>query len=82
MNILVIHEYDYNDKETDVIGVANSISKAEEIINNYYGSPKEIKKTDIRDSTLEYSKILEVLDHKNEPYKVKITLEWFELNDI
>lgn len=80
MNLLVIHEQDLKNKEQDVIGVCSSVENAEILINKYYGEFVEIVKHDIRDSTLEYSKILEVKDINNEPYMVKITLQWFILN--
>lgn len=80
--ILVIHEKDLNDKEQIVIGVADSVKNAERIINEYYGEHKEISYNDIRDSNLEYSKVLEVKGAFGEPYRVKIWLEWFELNHI
>lgn len=80
--LLVIHEIDLTDDENSVIGIADSIDMAENMINEYYGGFKQIYYRDIRDSNLEYSKILEVEGVKNEFYRVKITLEWFELNKI
>jgi hypothetical protein len=35
---------------------------------------------DIRDSNLEYSKVIEIKWHKGEPTKATLTLEWFSLN--
>jgi len=78
--ILVIHETDLDDKEQIVMGVADSIENAELLIKEYYGEYKEISYNDIRDSNLEYSKVLEVKDAFDKPYKVEICLEWFELN--
>lgn len=80
--LLVIHEIDLTDDESTVIGIADSIGIAENMIGEYYGNYKQIHYRDIRDSNLEYSKILEVAGAKNEFYRVKITLEWFELNKI
>lgn len=84
--LLVIHEHDLSDNEHIVIGVAENVEKAEEMIKGYYGEGNytEISKTDIRDSNLEYSKILQIneLEHAIPAYKVKILLEWFELNKI
>ena len=82
MNILVIHELD---KENSVIGVSDSIENAEKIISEYYGKDnyKEVSYTDIRDSNLEYSKVLEIKsDNTFNSYKVQITLEWFSLNEV
>ena len=81
MNVIVIHEHDSQDGEQIVIGVASSIERAEGLIKDYYGEFKEVEFRDIRDSNLEYSKTLEVLDHLNSPYKVTVWLEWFEINE-
>ena len=78
--LIVIHEKDLDDKEQIVVGVADSVENAEKIINEYYGEHKELSYNDIRDSNLEYSKVLEVKEVSGEPYKVEIWLEWFELN--
>jgi len=79
-NTLVIHEMDLDDEEKTVIGLADSIENAEAVISTYYGEYKEISFRDIRDSMLEYEKVLEIKDHLNEPYRVKVWLEWFEIN--
>lgn len=78
--ILVIHEKDLDDKEQIVVGVADSVKNAEKMINEYYGEHKEISYTDIRDSNLEYTKVLEVKGVFEDPYRVEILLEWFQLN--
>jgi hypothetical protein len=81
-NVLVIHERDNDDRR--VIGVADSATNAEKIIDEYYGHDniKIISHGDIRDSNLEWSRILEVLDHRDIPYRVCVWLEWFELNKL
>lgn len=80
MKLIVIHEKDLDDKEQSVIGVADSIENAEKLISEYYGDYKEINYIDIRDSSLEYSKVLEVLSSFGVPYRVEVCLEWFQLN--
>lgn len=82
MDLIIIHEEDMTDNEMSVIGVAETPQKAEEMILGYYGSFETKSYRDIRDSNLEYEKILEVLDHENKPYEVKIVLEWSTLNSI
>lgn len=62
--------------------MATTTDNAELLIKEYYGEFKEIRKTYIRDSCLEYSKILEVKDHVNRPYHVQITLEWFDIDKL
>lgn len=78
--LLVIHEKDLDDKEQIVVGVADSVENAEKIINEYYGEYKEISCNHIRNYNLEYSKVLEVKNIFEEPYRVEIWLEWFQLN--
>lgn len=78
--LLVIHEKDLDDNEQSVVGVADSVDNAEKIINEYFGKYKEISHKDIRDSNLEYSKVLELEGAFKKPYQVEIWLEWFQLN--
>jgi hypothetical protein len=82
MNIIVIHEKDFSDEEQIVIGVCDSVKKAEGLIKEYYGEFKELTYHDIRDSDLEYCKSIEVLGHMGDPHVVQITLEWFKLNEV
>jgi len=81
--VLVIHEIDLHDNEHDVIGVADSVEKAGELIKGCYGDDyRELSHRDIRDSSLEYIKILEVKDSDNDFYKVQIMLQWFGVNEL
>jgi hypothetical protein len=82
MNIIVIHEKDFSDDEQIVIGVCDSVKKAEVLIKEYYGKFEELTYRDVRDSKIEYSKTLQVIDHKGDTYVVYITLEWFKLNEV
>lgn len=86
MNILVIHEKDHDDGEQIVIGVADSIDMAEDMIKEYYGEGQytELFTQDIRDSFLEYSKLLEIKAFSDiyDAYRVTITLQWFKLNEL
>lgn len=78
MRLLVIHEKDHDDEEEIVIGVADCLEKANTMIKEYYRDYEE----DIRDSTLENSRVLH-LSHKNgNDYYVTVTLEWFVLNEL
>ncbi len=83
-DIIVIHERDLNDREDSVIGVADSVKNAELVIEKYYGIGqfKEISFRDIRDSSLEYSKVIEVNDNDRFTYRLELTLEWFEINGL
>ena len=87
MDLIIIHERDHDDKEDSVIGVADCVENAEIMITEYYGKEnyKEISFRDIRDSNLEYSKVLEVQSDvllRDSSYKVTVTLAWFKLNEI
>lgn len=78
--VLVIHEYVKEYEKSIVIGVADSIEKAHDLIKEYYGNFTVIEYKDIRDSDLEYQKTIEVTSTNNKKYQVIITLEWFKLN--
>ena len=84
MNLIVIHEKDHEDNEQIVIGVADSVKNAEKIIEEYYGKDNytEVAFSDIRDSNLEYIKVIEVKWYVSKPTKVTLTLEWFTLNKV
>lgn len=82
MEVLVIHEIDLDDNEKTVVGVAESVQQAEAITKDYYGEFKPVSYQDIRDSSIEYIKVLEVKDHTGKPYQVEICLEWFTLNQV
>jgi|TARA_B110000908_G_C9843893_1_gene266845 hypothetical protein len=82
MNLIVIHERSHDDNEKSVIGVADSVENAESIIDEWYGinDYRVISFQDIRDSGLEYSKVIEIEYEHFETSLVTLTLEWFTLN--
>jgi len=84
MNLIVIHEKDHDDNEKSVIGVADSVKNAESIIAEHYGKGNytEVAFNDIRDSNIEYRKVIEIKWYKSEPTKATLTLEWFNLNKV
>jgi hypothetical protein len=79
-SLIVIHEKDHEDKEQIVIGVADSVENANSLIDKYYGKYEQVSFTDIRDSNLEFSKVLRLEGAFGQPYDVTVTLEWFVLN--
>ena len=81
---IVITEYDYSDKETDVLGVATTVAKAEEMVQEYYGGSYKVIKRFINDMSINdiYIELAEVLDHENQPYDISITLTIFNLNEL
>lgn len=79
---LVIYQKDLNKENTTVIGIADTVTIAESMINEHFGSYKVISHRDIRDSSLEYSKVLKVEAHNGTSYLVEIWLEWFTVNSL
>jgi hypothetical protein len=83
MNLIVIHCKDNEDKSTSVIGVANSIKMAEYIIEEYFGKGYEVVNTkNLREGTLEYSKVIETEDLEGNIVSDTVVLEWFVLNKV
>ena len=83
MNLIVIHCKDNEDQSTSVIGVANSIKMAEYIIEEYFGKGYEVVNTkDLREGTLEYSKVIETEDLEGNIVSDTVVLEWFVLNKV
>ena len=79
--ILVIHEKDHEDNETDIIGVAESIERAQIMIDTYYGEYEELEFKDLRDyDDFQWSKRLRVGAPSDTKYEVTVTLEWFCIN--
>jgi hypothetical protein len=77
--VYVLHEK--SDGEHCVIGVCDAVKKADKLIVDYYGSEfAVVNHHDVDGTNIEWYKTLEVLDHKNERYKVNLWLECFELN--
>jgi len=84
MDVIVIYERDLEDMGDTVIGVSDSVDNAEILIEKYYGIGQfeEISFRDIRDSSLEYSKVIEVKDNDRFTYRLELTLQWFNINDL
>lgn len=81
--IYVITEHDHEDNERCVIGVADNLTDVDSIISGYYGGKfRQVSYHDHRDSGIEYTKTLEVLDHKNQTHGVTIIVEYFILNEL
>lgn len=83
MNILVIHELDYSDNETSVIGVADSVEKANKLIEEYYGEFTLKSYTYFGIDNIEDDRVIDVFDVEyNRTYTYKLSLEWFTLNEL
>lgn len=80
MIVYTITEEDFNLGTFAVIGVCDSIEKANEKINRYYGQFKELEHEEIRDSGLEFKKKLRV-NGAFGLYDVYVSVESFILND-
>ena len=73
---IVIHEFDYSDKENDIIGVASDRVNALRIIDEYYGkNAVQSDFRDIRDSNIDFDVIVEV-----DGYRYRVTGEDFEID--
>lgn len=81
-SVIVISEYDYDDQESGIIGVASSQKEAEKMIISYYGDPLLLDRHYYEDSNVVYTQKLMVTDVDFGQYKVLITLERFNLNEI
>jgi len=84
MKLIIIHVTDHDDDEKFVIGVADSVEKAEEMIEEYFGKGnyKVLKRKDIRCGMLESSQKIEVLYEDIESSTYTVVLEWSILNEI
>ena len=84
MKVIVIIEIDRTYNEETVIGVADSIENAEKLISEYYGDYTEVSRNDIKNSSIEYIKVIDV-DVVEDGISIQNTyslvLEWFTLNE-
>lgn len=79
--VYVIHEVDLETNNTDVIGVASSLENVDKLVDEYYGEDHTVNLfTDIRDSTLEWNKVLTVKSYDGSDYSVSVTVQWFEVD--
>jgi hypothetical protein len=81
-NVIVIHEKDLSDGEEIVIGVCSSIEGADRLIKEYYGDFTEISFTDIRDSDLEYSKVIQAYSYDDTINRFEILLQLFTIDSL
>lgn len=80
--VYVIHEIDLDDNERIVVGVADSLANVDKVVDEYYGKYKVVNYEDIRDSNLEWIKIIETDGiMEGEIYRYKIWVEYFCLNN-
>ena len=82
MIVYVIHVEDLHDKTKYVIGVAHTISSVDRMINEYYGPHDVVSFNDIRDSDIEFVKIIKLHLDPLIVINVKITVQTFELNKL
>jgi hypothetical protein len=81
--VYTIREYDHDDQEFSIIGVADSLESVDDMIEQYYGKRKElIKKEDIRDSGVEFISHYSIKCPQFGDYKVNILVESFNINKI
>ena len=82
--LLVIYVNDYEWEERDVLGVADSLEKAEEMIEGYYGNYKYITLSyyDKSERIVKYRQGIQIWCDEKKMIKAIITLEWFYLNEL
>ena len=82
MIVYVIHEEDLHDGSKGVIGLADSVRMVNTLIDEYYGLHDIVSFNDIRDSSIEFVKIIQITLEHAVTYQVKITVQTFELNKV
>ena len=75
MKVLVIYAQDILDKEVEVIGVTDTLEKAEKLIKEHFDNFKVITKYDPEEEFEEPALLIESSDHD----QIFINLEWFEV---
>lgn len=76
MNVVVAEAFDA-DNESVIIGVAENIGRAKDLVDEYFGKYELISMQDVRDSGIEY---IYTIETKKERYKV--VLRHFTLNKL
>lgn len=76
MNVVVAEAFDADDKSV-IVGVAESVGRAKDLVDEYFGDYKLISIQDVRDSGIEY---IYTIETKKERYK--IVLRHFTLNKL
>lgn len=83
MRLFIIIETDFNDKETSVLGVADSLEKAKEMVDEYYGPKKKLlSEYTYNEEVWALHQTFEVLGAFDYPYKVRVDTEEFYLNQL
>ncbi len=81
--VYVLHEVDHDDYETDVIGTFSTPEKVLEGIITYYGRDyKEKSHRDVKESGIEWIKVLTLKHCMGFEYEVTITLMYYELDNV
>ena len=75
--VYVIHEKDWKYKEESILGVVSDINNVDNLLKDYYGKYETINFRDVRDSTIEYIKTIQVDGNKYE-----ITIISFIIDEI
>ena len=81
--LLLIKEYDHSDNEQSVIGIADSIEKSKQMVEEYYGikNMKELKSyVEYEDPNNEWCKRFEISYENHPSYEVTVEADWYCLN--
>lgn len=79
--IIIIHEFDFEDSELDVLGVCSSVDNCYKVIDEYYGCNKYVITEEIKIN--ECSLIKEVyVNVLEDSSKYRLTLEYFNIDKL
>ena len=81
VQVYVLLEKDPEDGQTIVIGVSDSTWNADKLMSDYYKDFKVVEYTDVRDSSIEWIKIIELSDPSGNIYYYNLTLLSFRVNN-
>jgi hypothetical protein len=84
MKILLIHGRDHDDNTSFIIGAADSVEKAEKMIEEYFGEGeyRVISKDDAREGGLESISVIECSEFLGSKSVHTVILEWGILNKL
>jgi hypothetical protein len=80
--LYLVQEHDFIDHEKTTIGIASTLAKAQDLIDEYYREYKLLNRNDVNEGGMCYSLTLEVKDYNGEIYKAVAWVEDYYLDEI
>lgn len=84
-HLIVIHERDHDDGDRSVIGVSDTVEKAERMIDKYYGEPMKLLSEKLILESIEWIRKYELTDVSGlveKKYHCTVWLEHVTLNEV